>query len=97
MYDPRREVRWFSRHMERKLQPNDRKGGWGRCSLQYLSMRLTQERKELAEAIKSGDRHRIVTEAADVANFAMMTIQRIRPVETVQCKGPNTTEVVVLS
>ena len=44
----RNSVRWFATKMEAKLAKNDHKGGWGSCELQYLSMRLTQERKELA-------------------------------------------------
>lgn len=68
----RNSVRWFATKMEAKLAKNDHKGGWGSCELQYLSMRLTQERKELTEAIKSKDKQRIIDECADIANFALM-------------------------
>lgn len=68
----RDSVQWFAQIMESKLQENDDKGGWDGCDLQYLSMRLTQERKELASAIKSGDKEKIIKECADVANFCMM-------------------------
>ncbi len=69
----------FAREMERKLRENDDKGGWGHCSQQYLSMRLSQEREELREAVRSNAGHRaVLSEAADVANFAMMTAERAR-------------------
>lgn len=72
----RASVRWFAERMEAKLAKNDHKGGWQNCELQYLSMRLTQERKELTEAIKSKDKQRIIDECADIANFAMMIADR---------------------
>ncbi len=68
----RYSVRWFAEKMEAKLANNDHKGGWGSCELRYLSMRLTQERKELTEAIRSKDKQRIIDECADIANFALM-------------------------
>lgn len=70
----RESVRWFAERMEEKLKANDHKGGWrnGNCTLQYLSMRLTQERKELKKAIASMDKELIIKECADIANFAMM-------------------------
>lgn len=40
--------------------------------MQYLSMRLTQEREELRRAVAAGDPVEIRREACDVANFAMM-------------------------
>lgn len=69
-------VMWFAERMEAKLAKNDHKGGWNNCELQYLSMRLKQERKELTEAIKSKDAQRIIDECADIANFAMMIADR---------------------
>src|ERR1035437_1393282 len=74
-------VKWFAEQMEAKLKANDHKGGWKNCTLQYLSMRLTQERKELYDAIKNrdgsffGDSHtdeEIIKECADIANFSLM-------------------------
>jgi len=67
-----RGLNWFVREMEKKLEANFYKREWCFCSLQYLSMRLTQEKKELARAIKKKDKKRIIEECADVANFAMM-------------------------
>ena len=69
---PRASVQWFAEEMERKLQRNDHKSGWRGEALQYLSMRLTQERKEFADALASKDKERIISECADIANFAMM-------------------------
>lgn len=58
--------------MDVKLKKNAWKDPWYNCSLQYLSMRLTQERKELCRALKFDDPKKVLEEAADVANFAMM-------------------------
>jgi NTP pyrophosphatase (non-canonical NTP hydrolase) len=66
------EVLWFAGRMQEKLNANSHKCGWKNEGLQYLSMRLTQERKELTEAFKSGDKERVIKECADLANFAMM-------------------------
>lgn len=68
----RPSVKWFAGRMEQTLRRNDHKGGWRSCSLQYLSTRLTQERKELTEAIASKDAERIINECSDISNFAMM-------------------------
>jgi len=66
------QLAWFVKEMKKKLRANNHKGGWEDCSLQYLSMRLTQERKELALAIKTKDKNKVIAECADIANFAMM-------------------------
>ena len=59
--------------MEAKLSANDHKGVWYGCRLQYLSMRITQEKKELIAAIKRGaSPEEVWAEAADIANFAAM-------------------------
>lgn len=69
----RPEVEAFADAMEAKLRANDHKRGWRECNLQYLSMRLTQEREELRQAIeRDATPQEILDEAADVANFAMM-------------------------
>lgn len=68
----RASVKWFAERMEQALAKNDHKGGWGKCDLQYLSVRLTQERKELAEAIDSKDPERIINECSDISNFSLM-------------------------
>lgn len=59
--------------MEKKLSENNNKGGWGACSFEYLFKRLTEEKKELIEAInKKRPAYFIWNEAADLANFIMM-------------------------
>lgn len=69
-------IRWFTDAMIDKLVANRHKGTWSDCDLQYLSMRLTQEREELRKAIEERKPSIEVTrEAADVANFAMMTAE----------------------
>jgi NTP pyrophosphatase (non-canonical NTP hydrolase) len=65
-------VKSFALAMETKLKENDWKRGWEYCSMQYLSMRLTQEREELRKAVERGNPVEVLREAADVANFCMM-------------------------
>lgn len=75
----RPEVRAFADLMERQLRANDHKPGWDHDVAEDLLLRLRQETQELAEAIAPGSRtttkawrQQVGTEAADVANFAMM-------------------------
>ncbi len=58
--------------MEIELQANDHKGGWKNCWMEDLLERIPEEYQELLEAVKSGNLESIISEAADVANFAMM-------------------------
>jgi len=74
----RDEVVWFARAMEAKLKANDHKHHWHGAEMNYLSVRLTQERKELSAAIASRDPERILNEAADIANFCMMIADNAR-------------------
>lgn len=70
---PRPEVQWFARRMEKKLQANDHKQHWSKCNNDYLIHRLYQEAHELWSAIQNGEPiENIISEAADVANFALM-------------------------
>lgn len=69
----RPEVLWFATEMEQVLQFNDHKTGWKQMSEYRLLNRLKQEIIELEKALAvrmSPDR--IVSEACDIANFAMM-------------------------
>ena len=65
---------WFAEQMEAKLRENDHKGGWENCSLDWLVGRLYREAKELWIEVDRvvPEPERIIREAADVANFAMM-------------------------
>lgn len=69
-------VQWFARQMEAKLRANDHRGGWIDNEMQEFCFdRLDEEVKELKECQYGDDRHnpdRWASEAADVANFAMM-------------------------
>ena len=67
----------FVRRMELKLFANKHKGNWHKCSDSYLLNRLEGETIELKDAIQKYKDGKVVwehiaSEAADVANFAMM-------------------------
>lgn len=70
------EVEVFAREMEDRLRANDHKGGWKSCTRGYLLRRLRTELRELVSALNRRgadyDSSEVVSEAADVANFAMM-------------------------
>jgi len=68
---------WFAEQMEAKLRENEHKGGWENESLSWLYTRMIEEAEEVKEEIKAAferevDYNKIIREAADVANFAMM-------------------------
>lgn len=66
----------FAIEMERQLRENDHKDGWDGLSMQQLINRVRQETGELEQAIQKARRDdswgKVIEEAADVANFAMM-------------------------
>lgn len=72
----RASVAWFAEAMEEQLVANDHKSGWDDLSLPRLLQRLEQEAGELRRAIAASpgknSTQRIIQEAADVANFALM-------------------------
>lgn len=71
----RPEVAKFARLMEAKLKENDHKGGWKHCDVGWLLMRLGEEFDELIKALYPKEEripNVVASEAADVANFAMM-------------------------
>jgi NTP pyrophosphatase (non-canonical NTP hydrolase) len=79
--EQRREVVWFADHMERKLRDNDHKGGWSDSDPFLLLEHLKEEVDELDEAVESYMQdpyknlelmNRVIDEAADVGNMAMM-------------------------
>lgn len=75
----REEVRWFAGLMEGQLRANDHKGGWHSMTKFQLHERLEEEVKELEQAILGGGHsERIIREASDVANFAMMIADKER-------------------
>ena len=85
----REPVRWFAEQMERKLKANDHKSHWRESDVVWLFERMQDERIELWEAFKPtrpfgcfvdtpNDVERVIDEAADVANFAMMIADKAR-------------------
>lgn len=73
----RPQVAAFARLMERELRANDHKGGWQDEHTEDLFKRLKEEVKELKDVISIGNIWKndvIASEAADVANFAMMIV-----------------------
>lgn len=84
----RESVRWFAEKMEETLKKNDYKGGWETCSKEWLLQRLKEEVDELyveilgkpcscrgiadCNHIHIQNKERIISEATDVANIAMM-------------------------
>ncbi len=78
MTDPRivglrDELTQFSQAMEKELRLNDDKDHWINFSHGHMLRRLKQEVRELDRALKAGESvERVLSECADVANFAMM-------------------------
>jgi len=75
----RDSVKWFASQMERKLKNHDDRPGWEDQSIRWLYERLDEETGELLREINrllenwsKTNIQRVVSEAADVANFAMM-------------------------
>jgi NTP pyrophosphatase (non-canonical NTP hydrolase) len=69
----RPEVEWFADAMEAALRANDHKPGWKNDDPWALQARLFEEAKELQRAVREREgAEKILKEAADVANFAMM-------------------------
>lgn len=90
--NPRESVVDFSIIMERKLRENDYKGGWDDCDIDWLFKRAQEELGELREVLRESDsfdcncpdvdyENEIVSEAADVANFIMMILDRMSLIE----------------
>jgi len=76
----RPSLRRFSYEMEKRLQENDGKSSWRDCDSKWLFMRLIEEAGELARALDGDYELSIISEAADVANFAMMIVDCFQPV-----------------
>lgn len=67
-------VKWFAEQMELALIKNDHKNGWLNDDWDELYDRIKDEMKELYKECGkfTKDEEKIISEAADVANFAMM-------------------------
>lgn len=66
----RHQIKVFASIMEHKLSLNDHKGNFEEQDTKRLLRLLKDEVEELEEAIEEGDYFHILTEAADVANYA---------------------------
>jgi NTP pyrophosphatase (non-canonical NTP hydrolase) len=72
-------VKEFALEMEKKLKANEHKPGWSDCEMTHLFRRLEEELRELIRAIATlEDCNKVISEAADVANFAMMVADRYK-------------------
>ena len=72
MRDVRFVVRLFAEAMEKRLAQNDSKSGWEGCDVEYLLEALDEEVQELKNALITEKPKRILKEATDIANYAMM-------------------------
>lgn len=77
----RPEVRRFAAAMEQKLRANDAKGGWKDCTPFEMIQRAQEELRELECEVRRIPPGVTTTEecrkeAADVANFLMMVVER---------------------
>jgi len=70
----RPEVLAFAKAMEAKLRANDDKGGWKHMTPGQVINRLKEEVEEMCGASIMAEGG-VLSEAADVANFAMMFAQ----------------------
>lgn len=68
----RPQLATFAAAMEATLKANDHKGGWSSMTEQWLWLRLADEVRELEVETRKPDAIRMMREAVDVANFAMM-------------------------
>jgi hypothetical protein len=70
------KVKWFSTFMADKLVLNSYKGKWDEYSVQWLFEKLIVEMSELYNSMirydNVGNHKKIINEASDVANFALM-------------------------
>jgi NTP pyrophosphatase (non-canonical NTP hydrolase) len=67
----------FMGDMHRKMQKNRDKAHWSTVSKFWLLNRLKQEVHELHDALLN-DPDNVISECADVANFAMMIADKCR-------------------
>ena len=77
MNEAREQVKWFVGEMEKTLLENDYKGGWQNCDQWYLIGRLREETIELERSLHDARYDetkltKVIKEATDVSNFAMM-------------------------
>jgi len=72
------EILRFACNMQLELDNNDHKEGWQNLSPVWIINRIKQETLELEKAVKNKKlKKEIISECADVANFAMMLADNI--------------------
>lgn len=70
MANVRKRIKNFTKAMEYKLYVHSNKGKFEWKDDEMLMKQLKAEVKELEEALKTGNKEKILSEAADVANYA---------------------------
>lgn len=80
---PRKEIQFVAIEMEHKLAANDHKGHWRDQSFSTLFSKLQGEVRELEAELFVGlkdeiEYDKVIKEAADVCNFAMMVADNAR-------------------
>lgn len=74
----RSEVKWFAEHMESKLQENEHKTGWEDSTVDFLSVQMQRNLKELNEMFEELPSNysvfsaNVIRQCSDIANYAMM-------------------------
>ena len=64
--------------MKFKFSVHRSKGGWSHKSASILMEELKREVVELEEALASGKKEAVISEAADVANYLAMIIEKVK-------------------
>lgn len=77
-YHYQTDVRQFAAVMLKNLKENSYKTGWKDCSFKHLLCRIREEVDEIQDGLLEGlSAEEIVSECADVANFAMMIADNV--------------------
>lgn len=73
------EILKFALHMQKELDNNNNKKiGWWGLSDKWIINRIKQETKELENAVKKNlPMEKIISECADIANFAMFLVDNL--------------------
>ncbi len=85
----RNSVLWFAQKMEAKLRENDHKPYWRDQTQSYLLGYLEGELRELRKELYRDelDRDKVISEAVDVGNMAMMIADNMGRVLRPESKG----------
>jgi len=72
-------IKWFNEEMRKKLRLNTHKPDARGCYKEDMMEKLLHEVEELTAVINHSDRTAIISECADVANYAMMIADMVKP------------------